>query len=472
MRTLRQVLFYLFLLAYLIATPVAILYALGYIWAPGAERGLVRSGLIAIASTPDEAQIHLGNSRYTRRTPTAIRDLLPGIYNLRLTQRNSDAWQGEIEVKAERATVLDHIILLPANRTPQTLAPEVWSHLHSEPGERNIVLESPRSLLDWALLDASEGRLRPLLPTASAWGDSHVLQTWFRKDSPHALFRVQQHDRDRYLWFDFSAKEEEPLDVTRLFLDTPDEVVWDPRIRNEIYTRALSRIHRLSFKDMAIFPDCAPPAKGFALNRNHLYILSFSNSLLRVGSEGATERTDYLLPTALAATLTNDTYAIHLLPDDALLVCNTAGALWLNALSNELAPQGVREIVGDEKEDQWLVVADHALGLLGLNAQEKSEPWSLQWIHSQDQTIQRAAWIHDDTHILFSSQGRLLLLALERGGGGAPRNLGPVGAQGAFYFSERTGYLYALNEEGRLTRLRLLPPRSLIPLPLHAETRE
>ncbi len=470
MRTLRQIIFYIFLLGYLIAMPTAILYALGYIWAPGSDRGLVRSGLIALTSTPDDAQIHLGNSRYTRRTPATIRDLLPGAYTIRLTRNDCEAWQRDIAVEAERATVLDRIILLSVNRAPQSLDPRPWRNLRSEAGERHLVLESPDTLGHWATLDADEGILSPLLATNSIWSDARVLQSWFINGSPHALLRIEREDHEYYLWFTLNSKENDPMDITRLFPDAPDDVIWDPRGHRELYARIGSRTHRLDLKEMTIFPDCAPPAKGIALLRGHLYTITESNTLLRVASDGAAEETDYALPTAISDELSGPCYTPFLLPNDGVLVSDANGALWLNNPPQQLAPQGLLTILADDKDDRWLIATETAIGLLELAPQSKSDEFALRWIHTQRPPINRAAWIHDDTHILFSSQGNLMLLALERGGGGAPRLLGPCNATGDFFFSEHTGFLYALNPDNRLTRTRLLPPRSLIPLPLHSES--
>lgn len=472
MRSLRRVVFYVFLFVYLVAAPTAILYALGYIFAPGSERSLVRSGLIALASTPDDAQVFLGNSRYTRRTPTVIRDLLPGTYALRLTRRDCESWQSEVRVQAERAAVLDRVILLPANRAPRRASDLPWSDLRPEPGEKQVLLINRERLDKWAVLDAGEGLVRPLIPTNSAWTGARVVQHWLQQDSPHALLLVRAEDRESYLWFTLDEKDEEPLEVTRLFPETPDEVTWDPREHHEIYARVGSRVHRLDLKEKAIYPDCAPPAHGIALRRNRLFVLDASNALVRVEHDGETERASYRVPRALAQQLKEQRYTLNLLPDDLLLLLGAGGSLWVNHAPWELVQQNVKAVTADEESDRWLVATDHALGLLEPKEGEKGQELALRWIHEQASPIDRVAWIHDGTHLVFSSLGQLWLLPLERGGGGPPRFLENIHRNGAFYFSERSGELYFLDAEQRLARIHLLPPRSLIPLPLHAEERE
>ena len=84
MRLLRRTLFYTGVVLYLVSCPLTVLYALGYLVEPGADQRLVKTGLVAISTVPSGASVHIGKSRYTRITPTLLRDLLPGSYPIRL----------------------------------------------------------------------------------------------------------------------------------------------------------------------------------------------------------------------------------------------------------------------------------------------------------------------------------------------------------------------------------------------------
>lgn len=237
MKALRQFFFYFFLAIYLTSAPVAILYALGYMWAPGSERGLVKSGLIALSSTPDDAAVFLGPSRYTRRTPTVIRDLLPGDYTVRLSRPGAEDLALNVRVNSERATVLDRLILLPAQREPRPIADGPWSDLLATPGARLLVLRR---------------------------GD--------------AFFAI-----------DAREPEESPIDISRLFTGRPDEMAWDRRTRTDLFVRYGERVHRLDLDAGAIFPDIAPPARRIAVHRRRLLIEDSTGRLARIGRDGAPE---------------------------------------------------------------------------------------------------------------------------------------------------------------------------------------
>lgn len=471
MRVLRTILFYLFLAIYLVATPTAILYALGYLYKPGADRGLLKYGLISIASTPDDAQVFLGDSRYTRRTPTVLRDLVPGTYFLRLARRDHEAWQGEVEVQPERARVMDRIILLPTAREPRLIDARRWSDLVAEPGEERVLLVADGPLAAWTVLDATEGARRALLPTNSPWADARAIRHWQTPGNPHLLIEVRHEDRDAYLWFSLQEKNEPPLDITRLFPEPPDDVLWDRRARREIYARIGARVNRIDTKENAIYPDIAPPARGLSLHRSRLHVLTATNDLVRVDRDGEATRTDYRIPSELAERLNTADGTPRLLGDDLLLIHGKDGALRVNTTPWTLAESGVQAILPDSEESRWLVVGRRTLGLLEHRERDEEETpaFALRWIHEHPDPIERAMWLHDDTHILFSSAGQLWLLALERGGGGPPRAIAALHANGAFFFSERSGDIYLLDTEHRLAALRILPPRSLIPLPRRAE---
>ncbi len=486
MKALRRALFYIFLVLYLAAAPTAILYALGYIYKPGSEHGLVQSGLVSIASTPDDALVFLGDSRYTRRTPAVLRDLLPGTYVLRLAREGSDAWQTLVEVKPERATLIDRVLLLPAGRATRIVHDAPIDALVDDPGEERLLLVHRKRLGDARVYDAGDRTIRPLLAAGdSPWADATVTRLWTVRGSPCALVHATARGDSAYLWFDLDDEDEPPLDITRLFPEPPDDVRWDPRADDELYTRVGERTHRLDLDAMAIFPDLAPPARGVALNRKRLYALTGSNTLVRVERDGDAPESNYTIPAELAKRLDDGAHHLHPLPDDVLLLRNEDGALLANTPPWVVLPRGVRALLPDTEEEQWLVTTERALGLLEVvereddNEEEDDEEEGkkgteirVRWLHEHPHPIQRVAWMHDNTHLLFSSEGRIWLLALERGGGGPPREIATLHRDGAFAFSERTGDVVFLQADRRVAAMNLLPPRSLIPLPSLEEEAE
>ena len=103
---LRKILFYLLTALYFVLCPLTILYALGYLFSPGTGQGIVKTGLISLSSAPPNASVYLENRRYTQKTPTVLRDLLPGNYSVKLVLKDHEPWVQTVPVEAKKATVL------------------------------------------------------------------------------------------------------------------------------------------------------------------------------------------------------------------------------------------------------------------------------------------------------------------------------------------------------------------------------
>ncbi len=102
MPRLRKLFFWFFAVLYLTVCPLTVLYALGYWVMPGTGQGIVKTGLLYVSSAPPEASVYLGNQRYTKKTPTILRDLLPGEYQVKLALKHYKPWKRILPIEAER----------------------------------------------------------------------------------------------------------------------------------------------------------------------------------------------------------------------------------------------------------------------------------------------------------------------------------------------------------------------------------
>jgi hypothetical protein len=124
MQFLRKFFFYIFAAVYIIFCPLILLYSFGYIYKPGAEESLVKTGVIYLSTAPGSATVYLKDAQCQEETPTVIRELLPGSYSVKLVLDGYKAWTRTVPVEAEKATVLDKILLLPLQWKAESLLPE------------------------------------------------------------------------------------------------------------------------------------------------------------------------------------------------------------------------------------------------------------------------------------------------------------------------------------------------------------
>lgn len=107
----RKVFFWFFLLLFLIVTPVIVFYSLGYKFNRPSGK-FVRTGAVAIETTPKEATVSLDGARISPTTPCTLREMLPKGYVLTLEKEGFHPYQVSFDVRPSRITKLE-IVLVP-----------------------------------------------------------------------------------------------------------------------------------------------------------------------------------------------------------------------------------------------------------------------------------------------------------------------------------------------------------------------
>ena len=233
MLRLRKTLFYLFTVIYCLVCPLIILYALGYIFEPGAGRGLTKTGLIHLATLPEGATIRLEHKRFTEKTPASIAGLLPGDYRVEIFLKGHRPWTRTISVGAEKAAHFEKILLLPNVWKTELLSPDEFADLIFAGDDRFLFL-SKGPYRDLLLYDLRKNKFSSMaaedspfesgssLPLADAIGiltgkNRRVAQTFFVYGNSHVLFRdgsnvlIMEADPD----FSAATRLEECLQVKK-----------------------------------------------------------------------------------------------------------------------------------------------------------------------------------------------------------------------------------------------------------------
>lgn len=125
----RTILFFVFILLFLAATAATILYAQGYrvrlSWPPSWDQTLQRTGMLMLETTPRGAKVHLEKEGRTYlfgdnisdpdengyKTPTKIKHLTPGEYQLTLKREGYWSWEKKVQIDPGRQTKIENISL-------------------------------------------------------------------------------------------------------------------------------------------------------------------------------------------------------------------------------------------------------------------------------------------------------------------------------------------------------------------------
>lgn len=134
---IRAVLFYSSLFIFLIGLPFILSFALGYKFDRRTFK-FSKTGIIFLKTQPQGASIYLSGKLLNGKTPDSLRELLPGVYQVKLELEKHYPWSGEIKVEPNKATIYDKIILFPLRPNIKHINKENFDYYWVD-GEKSLV---------------------------------------------------------------------------------------------------------------------------------------------------------------------------------------------------------------------------------------------------------------------------------------------------------------------------------------------
>ncbi len=481
MSILRKIIFYLFLTIYVISCPFTILSALGYVVKPGARHGIMKTGVIALSTLPAEATIYVEQRRYTQRTPTVIRDLLPGDYHLKLILRDHEPWDRIVHVVAEKATVLDHILLLREHLEPQERLADAFEELIPIPDTRFLLLAKGATLADLVVYDWQREDSRPFLSTRSLFRNGQLAWQVHVRSSPFLLLGVRLPEGERVIRAELKTGETSLVDLTHLFPSKPIWVEWGSRAPRHLFTVQEGAVNRLDVDAMAMYPKIAERVRGYGVSGTTLYVLTDDLVLQRVDQSGKSVELPFDDPVN-ARSLFGATGQFQMteLSENLVLFLGERGELLLNRVPYGLVEHGVRGFVFDPAHQRLLVWQKDRLGVVDLSSAGREDAIAehgpfIHWVFQDGRDITQGFWVYHGSHALFHDQQTVLLLELGTPGTPALQRVVQVRPSSPVAYSEESGTLYYLDPQtGRLSSLELLSRKVLpaLPFPEHQDDRQ
>jgi hypothetical protein len=191
LRLLRKGLFYSLAGVYCAVCPALVLYSLGYIYAPGSERGIVKSGLIHVETLPPGADVHLEDKRFTQKTPATLQGLLPGQYHVTVTLKDYRPWRRVVQVRAEEAEVFNKVVLLPKEWRVNVLSDEEYVDLLPSRASRHFVLSKGPLVEDLFVYDIRDKKASPATAADPSIAAARVLSSWPAEDAEELILHLR-----------------------------------------------------------------------------------------------------------------------------------------------------------------------------------------------------------------------------------------------------------------------------------------
>lgn len=460
MALFRKLVFSVFVLLYLVLCPMMILYSLGYVWAPGAQRGLVKTGLLSIASAPPGASIYVGKRHYTKTTPAILREFLPGQYQIKVALKGYRPWTRLVPVEPERATVLERILLLPEQFRPKRLLLEPFEQLIPLPGGHQFLLVGlpPARLV--TIFDWRTERAWTLPLSRLAVGDGAITVLATVKDSSTVLLRLEGTDRVRWLWLELRGKESRLEDLTDWWPRRLAWAAWDPSARHELLLFHDRMVSHLGLGSGIMTRGLVNHVRGFGIAHKKLYVLTEKQIVERMDLQGRNQEL-FLDDRALNEALSEEPGLLRLtvLSNELLVFLGKRGQLMTSWPPYRQAARGVVDLDYDAEHERLLVWGRERVGALNV-------PGEIHWLFSDGRRIEQALWVHEGSHILIRDADRVRLLEADSSDTPHVEDLLRVKEGSAVAYSEETGKVYYLDHpNGMLSAIQLVPTLEPLTLP-------
>ncbi len=470
---LRKVLFYVLVVVYLFITPYTILYALGYIFNPS-PIALVKTGLLSIDTVPSDVTVFVQGKKFVHRTPTAVRDLLPGRYGVRLFRKGYEPWEKEIGIEQEKAMRLKPVVLLPRKFEDEVVSMPRYEGMVPAILDMKIFAWESEGLSSLRKIDLFFGKETPVGRAIAGERDVEILDVRTKKRSPVILLQIKEDGKKGFLLLDAGEKSRvrylDPKTTQDAWL-----LDWDARKAGSIYLLKDGILSYAEAGKNGLNPVIATDVLGFGLRESRLVILKKDLTLFEANRHGTNlQPLIFERPFTLGRIFGADPgkfYRLYALERDFLLFLSDEGELLSNRPPFHLVAKGVLGIekAAHSEEEKVLFWTRDKIGVLHFGEEREAfftggDSPNISWVKKPKQAgiysgghhIRQAGWIYDDSHILFADEDRLYLAETEN----EPFHVRPVAeiAKGSrFAYTEEDRSIYFIDPATRRLIKRKLP---------------
>jgi uncharacterized protein (UPF0297 family) len=466
MQLVRKILFFVFVLIYLVLCPLIILYSFGYILKPG-QKEVSQTGVIYLSTIPPSADVYLGDSRFKDKTPTSIHGLVPGKYSVKLKLKGYRSWNKQVNIKAGKAVSFSKIILLPQEFNPKSLNSDYnYLDLIPFPGTKYFILKRGSRFKDFYLYNQRNQTIEPVIKKETEYKNFAVKSIYHQKESKIFIGFGGSLWNKKYFLIDIENKKQTLTDITNLFPEHPDSIIWAGQDRENIFAIYNNHINRLNAKNLSLYPNYIKQIKGFGLSDDWLYVLRQNNTILRLRMDKKDE-TILFKDRNLGKDLFNQSnfYQIRQLEKQVILFWGDQGDLVTTIPPYHLAKKNIKGVKYSKSREK-LIFWDHAniwvadFSLIRDSDYLFKDQAQFARLHNQGANITQCFWVYQGNYILFKDSNHVFLLKAESGRGYHKQHLVRVKKNTKVLYQEDDGYLYYINQNGQVMGIEVVPNRS------------
>lgn len=464
MNLFRRVVFYFLFLLYLVLCPLIIFYALGYIFTPKLEEGFAKTGLVRIETLPSGASVLIANKRFSEKTPTTIRNLLAGDYDIRISLAGYRPWARRVKVEPGKAANFTRVLLVPQKLDPRLLDAGFFTALWPVPGTHFLFLKSSELVGDLRVFDWKDEAVRWVLPKPSPFINAKLVKVFTANESPFIVLQIEHAGGIKFLGCSLDKDKPEAEDLSGLFKEgPPDEILWEGARPDYLFARYGQSVSRLDLEKRQVLPDFLQKVMGIGIFKGKIYALSGSsffrvNLGARPGDETLVENGSFLENLFRK----DGKFKIDFISHNTICISSEKGEFFSNALPYRFAEEGVRGYQTASEGRKVVLWQAGRVGILDFEKPERKKEFfergpEIEWVFDKGADVRDAYFVYEAAYVLFGD-GQEVFLAPVKEERGPVEKLVKTREGTAVFYSERTGELYYLEpSRGHFMALRLLP---------------
>lgn len=239
-RTVRGLIFWTFIVFFLVAAPLSVLYTAGFRY--NTKNGsFVRTGVISVTSIPRNAEIFLNGEDTNKATPFVLKRVLPGKYDIELSRNGFHSWSGTTEVESGQTAELQSVLLFKDVDPVQHVIREAEILAPSPDGRYVAFVITEGGWEEIWMFDTESAQPRLIDRLTAAEQDEAVELLWSADGS--RLIVNNRTDGTANAYTNSGDAVEIPADV----LDGYEDIFWHPSQGSILYVSTAEELRQLDF---------------------------------------------------------------------------------------------------------------------------------------------------------------------------------------------------------------------------------
>lgn len=300
---IRNIIFIVFLILFLIAAPITVFYSLGWRF-DWETKKIVQTGIFYFKIWPKSSQIYI-NGELKKKTDiffdsALIDNLLPGKYDVEIKKDGYYDWRKNLSVEKRQATEIKNIVLIPEACPLNIVAGNIEDFFFS-PDNKKIVLKEIGTAgkeNKWGLkLYEFKNGLKSHIVDETDFSKTKVdlLDLKFSLDSQKILLQLGLKENISYYLLGIN---DSPATITKLdFVNAAEKLYFHPQDANKLFmvqtieeekssNRKTTTLNEVDISNKEILPPLLKNIITLSAAENNIYYLDDSGSVFKTDLSG------------------------------------------------------------------------------------------------------------------------------------------------------------------------------------------